>query len=53
MTKQIKISDEVREILDRRRGKKQKTYSQVIEDYIIGDSWLQFFKSLFRKRDDD
>ncbi len=50
--KQIKVSDKVAEILDRKRGKKQKTYSQAIEDYIVGNSWLQFFKWLFRRRDD-
>ena len=51
--KQIKISDRVAVVLDKRRGKRQKTYSEAIEDYIINNSWLYFFKRLFRKRDDD
>ena len=49
--KQIKVSDKVAEILDRRRGKKQKTYSQVVEDYIVGNSWLNLIKWIFRRRD--
>ena len=48
--KQIKVSDRVAEILDRRRGKRQLTYSEAIEDYITGNSWLNRVKRLFRGR---
>ena len=47
--KQIKISDRVAVVLDKRRGKRQLTYSEAIEEYITKLSLLNRVKRLLGK----